>query len=263
MMDRAHDIRCMTGSTYSQRLKEAPGVLLPLCSQEILGTHGPLGADLLVSDHVTPLVARQTGCLFAPAIPYGDTLELAGWAGTVHIDSRLLEGYCEAVARSLLSGGQGTALVFIAYHSLNLKAVDAVCRKLKHEGHTVLAVDWWRAAGQAGKALLKDQANGFGHGAELTTSVLMAMDAGLVAQPLPDGELPKEGLTSALKHQFNRGDAFQAYGNFEEYCDSGAWGNLSGASAEKGAHIIREAVRLIAGVITDVIGPPRSEVTGG
>lgn len=258
-MDRTYDIRYMTGPEYSRRLSEAPGVILPLCSQEILGNHGPLGADLLVSDHVTPLIAHQTGCLFAPAIPYGDTLELAGWEGTVHIESGLLERYCDAIARSLLNSKQRTAMVFIAYHSLNLKAVDAVCRKLKRDGYTVLAVDWWRAAGQVGKDLLKDQVNGFGHGAELTTSVLMAMDKRLVARPLLKGECPKDGLQRALKYQFNRGDAFQAYGNFGEYCDTGAWGDLSGASAEKGAVIIQEAVQLIAEVITDIVGSTRRQ----
>ena len=125
-MNYPFDISRMTGPAYAQKVRESPAVLLPLASQEILGTHGPLGADLLVSNHITPQIAEKTRCLYAPAIPYGDTLELGGWEGTVHIDSRLLEGYCEAVARAFLQRDKAEAMVFIAYHSLNLKAVDAV-----------------------------------------------------------------------------------------------------------------------------------------
>jgi len=248
-MKNPFDISRMTGSAYEQKLKDAPAVLLPLASQEILGSHGPLGADMIVSNHVTPLIAQQTQCLYAPCIPYGDTLELEGWAGTVHVESRLLEAYCEAVARAFLERDKAAALVFIAYHSLNLKAVDALCRRLKLEGHTVFAVDWWRAASQCGKKLLKDQQSGTGHGAELTTSVLMALENGLIAQPLPAGEQPLDGLSRTLAYQFGGGDAFQAYGCFQEYCTTGAWGDLSGATKDKGALIIQETVDLIAETI--------------
>mgnify|MGYP000941359455 FL=1 len=248
-MKNPFDISRMTGSAYEQKLKDAPAVLLPLASQEILGSHGPLGADMIVSNHVTPLIAQQTQCLYAPCIPYGDTLELEGWAGTVHVESRLLEAYCEAVARAFLERDKAAALVFIAYHSLNLKAVDALCRRLKLEGHTVFAVDWWRAASQCGKKLLKDQQSGTGHGAELTTSVLMALENGLIAQPLPAGEQPLDGLSRTLAYQFGAGHAYQAYGCFREYCTTGAWGDLSGATKDKGALIIQETVDLIAETI--------------
>lgn len=257
-MNYPFDISRMTGPAYAQKVRESPAVLLPLASQEILGTHGPLGADLLVSNHITPQIAEKTRCLYAPAIPYGDTLELGGWEGTVHIDSRLLEGYCEAVARAFLQRDKAEAMVFIAYHSLNLKAVDAVCRKLKHEGYVVLAVDWWRAAGQCGKKWIRDQAGGFGHGAELTTSVLMALESDTLQQPLPSGEPPMNGLSRAQKHQFNRGDAFQAYGNFSEYCKTGAWGDLAGASQEKGLLIINETVEYISSTILEFLHSTRN-----
>lgn len=252
-MSSPYDISRMTGTVYSRLVREAPGVLLPLASQEILGQHGPLGADFIVSNHVTPLIAEKTCCPFAQAIPYGDTLELDGWTGTVHVDSRILEGYYQEVARSFLIGGGAPAVVFIAYHSLNLKAVDAVCRKLNHEGHTVLAIDWWRAAGQCGHKWLKDQEHGLGHGAELTTSVLMAIEESLFEQPNPPGELPMDGLSHALKYQFTRGDAFQAYGSFKEYCTTGAWGDLSGATKETGLAVINDAVDFISGVILEAL----------
>lgn len=252
-MSSPYDISRMTGPVYSRLVREAPGVLLPLASQEILGQHGPLGADYLVSNHVTPLIADKTRCLFAPAIPYGDTLELDGWTRTVHVESRILEGYCLEVARSFLIAGKAPAVVFIAYHSLNLKAVDAVCRKLKHEGHTVLAVDWWRAAGQCGRKRLRDKEHGLGHGAELTTSVLMAIEELRMERPDFSGELPADGLTHALKYQFNRGEAFQAYGSFKEYCTSGAWGDISGATKETGLAVISDAVDLISEVILEAL----------
>ncbi|HSK68510.1 MAG TPA: creatininase family protein [Candidatus Limnocylindria bacterium] len=249
-MRDALDVSRMTGPEYAARVREAPGVLLPLASQEILGDHGPLGADWLVAGRVAPRVAQRTGCLHAPAIPYGDTLELSGWVGTVHVPGAVLEGLYEAVARSFLERGGAKAVVFLAFHSLNLRAADAVCRRLACEGRRVFAVDWWRAAGQCAAGLLTDTEHGRGHGSEMAASVLMALGEIPEGTPLPAGEEPMEGLRRVTRHQFSQGP-FQAYGTFREYCRSGAWGSLQGASADKGREILDAAVELIAKGITE------------
>lgn len=49
----------------------------------------------------------------------------------------------------------------------------------------------------------------------------------------------------------NSGSPFVAYGNFYDYCDSGAWGDMSQASAEKGAELIRRAVDAISSFLLE------------
>ena len=60
-MEQTFLIEEMTAGEYRERIAEAPAVLLPLASIEVLGTHVPLGADYLVSRSVPLLVARRTG----------------------------------------------------------------------------------------------------------------------------------------------------------------------------------------------------------
>ncbi len=243
----------LTGPEYSRLARLAPGVILPLASVEIMGAHGPLGADLIVANAVAPLIAEKTRCLHAPAVAFGDTLELSGWEGTVHVPSEVLERYCEAVARSFLERGGVKALVFIAFHSLNLKAADQVCRRLKRDGHRVLAVDWWRAAAARCGDLLADRETGTGHGGEMITSVVMAAREGSVRFEARANERARQGLSRFTRYQLGRGDPYQAYGDFRDYCEGGAWGSVDGAAAEKGREIIARASDDIARFILEAL----------
>ena len=250
-MNRA--MAAMTGPEYLRCAADAKGIIVPLASLEILGAHGPLGADISVAERITPMIAEDTSCIYAPTVPYGDTLELKGWEGTVHIPSRTLEAYIEAVARSLVITKKTLPIILIAYHSLNIKAADMVCRTLTSEGQTVLLADWWRAAGQVGAHLIEDKENGFGHGGELISSVLLAIGAIRQSDICSSGEMPRDSLARVLKYQMSRGDAFQQYGTFKEYCDSGAWGALAGASKEKGEKIIELAVTALSNFISTAL----------
>ncbi len=59
----------------------------------------------------------------------------------------------------------------------------------------------------------------------------------------------------------NSGSPFMAYGDFHDYCEGGAWGDISHASPEKGAELIRRAVEAIADFLTETIEclPSKSE----
>lgn len=245
-MKQTFSVAEMTAAEYRERVAAAPAVLLPLGSIEVLGAHGPLGADYLLAERVALLVAERTGCLVAPAIPYGDTLELAAWPGTVCIPPAVLEGYYYAVAHSFLTTGAAKRLVFLNFHSLNNNAVHAVGRRLKQAGHQVFLVDWWKTVGMNAGDLIVDQAHGYGHGGEMITSVVMALAADLVRTEQAQNERPNEKLTYYAKYLMNSGSPFVAYGDFHDYCTGGAWGDTSHASAEKGTALIRRAVEAIS-----------------
>lgn len=236
----------MTFPDYQERIAEAPGVLLPLGSMEVLGTHGPLGADYLVSRSITQQVAVKTGYLVAPSIAYGDTMELSDWPGTICIPPDILEGYYYAVAKSYLTIGLAKRFVFLNFHSLNANAANAACRKLKHEGHRVFLIDWWKTVGQNCGDLIVDQQTGRGHGGEMITSVVMAACPDLVKTEKAVNETPHKALEYYGKYLPNSGSPFVAYGDFHDYCSSGAWGDISHATPEKGREMIRRAVEAIA-----------------
>ena len=244
-MEQTYLIEEMTSAEYQKRIAVAPAVLLPLGSIEVLGAHGPLGADYLVSRSVPLMVAKRTECLVAPSVAYGDTMELSDWPGTVCIPTDVLEGFYYAVAKSYLTKGAAGKIVFLNFHSLNLSAANTACRKLQHEGHRALLVDWWKTVGQNCADLLVDLQNGRGHGGEMITSVVMAVRPDLVKTEQAKNETPLKALKYYGKYLVNSGSPFLAYGDFHDYCESGAWGDISHASPEKGAELIRRAVDAI------------------
>jgi len=238
----------LTAQAVKARAEKAPAVILPLASIEILGTHGPVGVDLAVADAVAPMIAEKTGCLVAPAVPYGDTLEFCGMDGTVHVPADSLEAYIYAVAKSLIETCAAKAIVFLCVHSLNTVAAAAACRRLTAEGYRAGIADWWPAVGANAADLLVDRENGRGHGAEMITSVAMAVCGEQMQLELATEERPKDGL--AAVNRWN-GMPFRTFGNFRLYCESGAWGDLSHASAEKGRLLIERGVDSVAAYIRE------------
>lgn len=245
-MNRDILIEEMTSAEYKKNIAEAPAILLPLGSIEVLGTHGPLGADYLISRAVSILVGQRTGCLVAPSIAYGDTLEMSDWPGTVCVPTDVLESFYYAVAKSYLVNGGAKVVIFLNFHSLNNYAANNVCRKLKYEGHRVFLIDWWKTVGQNGSDLIEDGKNGFGHGGEMITSVVLAVAADLVKMEYAANEIPHQSYEYYKKYLMNSGSAFYAYGDFHDYCDSGAWGDIRSATAEKGKKLIERAVAAIS-----------------
>jgi creatinine amidohydrolase len=241
-MTDGHDISAMTSAAYGKAMESSGMLLIPLASIEVLGTHGPLGADWLVANKVVPRIAEIAGAWYAPTIPYGDTLELPKAPGTVDIPQHVLEQYYESVANSFLRDGKVRHLFFINFHSLNNRAADAVCRKLALGGTRAYVIDWWKTVGSIASQVLADVRYGSGHGGEMITSVLLHLIPDMVdmeqatnGPPLPRFDFFKEHLPGGQS-------PFSAYGTFADYTDSSSWGDLSGASAEKGSLLVERSV---------------------
>ena len=229
------------------------GVILPLASVEILGAHGPVGLDLKVAGAAAEAVAERADCLFAPAVPYGDTLEFAGMPGTVHVPADVLESYLYAVSKSLLTACRMPAVIFLSVHSLDNIAAQAVCRRLKQEGFRTGTADWWAAVGSAGAELLSDPSVGRGHGSEMITSVALAVCPECVRMDRIIPEQPKEGLAAVSRWN---GTPFRTFGDFRDYCESGAWGNAPDAETGKGAELFRLGVESVASFIREAFPLP-------
>ena len=244
-----------TSEELLRTASQVRGVILPLASVEILGAHGPVGLDLKVARAAAEAVAERAGCLAAPAVPYGDTLEFAGMVGTVHVPADVLESYLYPVARSLLTACRMPALIFLSVHSLDNIAAQAVCRRLKAEGLRAATADWWAAVGSAGADLLADPAVGRGHGSEMITSVALAVCPECVRMDRIIREQPKKGLAEVSRWN---GTPFRTFGDFRDYCSSGAWGNAADATSEKGRELFRRGVESVASFIREAFPVPES-----
>ena len=240
----------MTTTQFKQALAESGAVIIPLGSVEELGPHGPLGADLYVAEEVSRKLGERTNSLVAPAIPYGDTAELDFWPGTVSVDTPTLTSLYLSVARSFVKHG-AKEILFLITHSLNLRAADAACRILQAGGNSVCVIDWWRTVSEEAGDLIQSGSASRGHGGEMITSVVMAVRPEGVDIAAAVHEEPREDLAFFGRHGLNSGSPFRAYGDFRDYCESGAWGDVSTASAEKGRLLIERALVRIAAFVAE------------
>lgn len=219
---------------------------------------GVIVGELIASDRglgyviVNAQLTMDTPPMFASIImiPYGDTLEFGSYPGTVHIPQTVLEEYLYAVANSLLIHSGFRAVVFLATHSLNCHAANSVCRRLTIEGKKVLLADWWAAVGSRSCGVLEDTATGRGHGSEMITSVAFVLCKELVRMEDALAETPAPALEKV--NRWN-GTPFKTYGCFRQYCKSGAWGNMSLATAEKGRLLLQRGVEAVSQFIMEAL----------
>jgi creatinine amidohydrolase/Fe(II)-dependent formamide hydrolase-like protein len=125
------------------------------------------------------------------------------------------------------------------------------------QGYGVGAIDWWKAVGEAAQGQTESETP-FGHCGEVITSAMLALAPGSVDMESAEDEPPLTALSFVAAH--GMGSAFVAYGNFRDYCHSGAWGEVRGiATAEKGRAWIDGAVGNAARFIVELKAalPPR------
>ena len=239
------EIARLPSRDFREVLKKTQMLILPTGSTEITGLHAPLGTDNIVAEKVLPLISEKLGIPYAPLIPYGDTLELPPGEGTVHIPAKILEELYYSVASSFFLCPELRHLIFINFHSLNNRAADSVCRTLRAEGKKAYLIDWWKTVAAGTGGVIEDTQYGTGHGSEMITSVLMALQpdcVNLSAAKYPD---PKPEFAFYRKYLWNSGSPFLAYGNFSDYATQSVWGDATKAGTEKGEKLISQALEAI------------------
>jgi creatinine amidohydrolase/Fe(II)-dependent formamide hydrolase-like protein len=167
-------------------------------------------------------------------------------------------GAAATAAAAMTSGAPGAkSVVFLACHSINIRAADAACRILAHEGQRVAVIDWWKTVFGVADDLVESENSPKGHGGEVITSVTSAVRPDLVRFERSVHERPKEGLAFHGPHTLTGGGPFYTYGDFTDYCESGAWGSTDKAGPEKGRILIERAVRAILPFLAKLSSPLR------
>ncbi len=235
----------MTSAELRDAVANGALAIVPVASTEVLGHHGPLGADVFVADEVSRRLAERVGGVAAPTIPVGEASDMMPWPGTLTVRPDVLSDYYFDVCRSLAHHGF-RRIFFLTAHLGNLAPVAACAKAMRRHGVLVAQVDWWRAAARVGADLLTTELQPTGHGGELISSVLLALRPDLVQLSAARGTEPEGGLERHLPHTVISGGPFYTYPGFRDFTSSGAWGDVTHASAEKGEAIFDRAVEYIA-----------------
>ena len=200
-------------------------VLLPVGSVEPHGPHLPLCTDTLISQGAAALAAQQltTGervAVIAPAVPYGVTDFAAGFAGAISVPAEVLTPFLNRIAAAFLA--DGAAAVRAALYGLPSGRASIACPLSRRWGRTLSA----------------EYKSGACHAGQYETSLVLAVEPGLVderaAQGLPASTLSlSEGIAAGKT-------TFKALGMDQAYT-----GSPAEATREEGAEMLERLATMI------------------
>jgi creatinine amidohydrolase len=230
-------------------------VVVPVGSVEQHGRHLPVATDSILAAAVATAgaeaVADDVPVLVAPPVWTGYSPHHRSLGGTVTGEFDTLHELLEQVADSLLEDGFD-AVLFLNGHGGNSALVDAAVSTVgrSHPDVEVLGLTYFELARTFADEIRESDAGGMAHGGEFETSLMLHLHPDLVSDDMP-AEYLDEPYDLGDRDLLD-GGPLSVYRPFEEYSESGAIGDPSLASAEKGAVVYDglrdELAELLVGV---------------
>jgi creatinine amidohydrolase len=196
--------------------------ILPVGACEQHGPHLPIYTDTCIAQAIATQVTVGTDWFLLPTVPYGTSAEHWGFAGTISLRPETLRGLVEDVVQSctkfgvrrvvVLSGHGGNWILRPAVRQLNVTHDDLTV------GLVPETVMW------AGTLTTDDL-----HAGYTETCLMLHLDPRNVSTPPEDfvPSLPREALDILPTIAISQ---------------SGVWGCPSGATAQKGAALLKQMV---------------------
>jgi creatinine amidohydrolase len=223
-------------------------VVLPVAAMEQHGPHLPVMVDTLLCGEVAKRAARRASgrhpVVVAPTVWSGLSEHHMPFGGTFTLDFATFRSLIECLCRSLERHGFRRVLLLNG-HGGNVAALRVLVDELRRLDMRLATATYWQIDPVAIADILERQ-SGVQHACEAETSMVMAL------RP----ELVDESQLEAAKHV----EASQAAGQaqavhspmkFEERTPSGAIGDPTAASAEKGEKLLEAAATAVAGVLAN------------
>lgn len=212
---------------WSQLVRKAAVLVIPLGATEQHGPHLPLGTDTTIAAALCDRLAEQVDdVLVAPAVPYGASGEHADFPGTLSLGQQALESVLIELVRS---ADHFTGVVLVNAHGGNQAPLHRAVRLLRSEGRHVLA---WSPSGPSDDS----------HAGGTETSAMLRLRPGDV-----DMTQAEAGATAPLPELI---EALRT-GGVRAVSVNGVLGDPTHASAAQGQHILNGwATSLIESVLS-------------
>jgi creatinine amidohydrolase len=243
-----------TWPTIGSASKETP-VVVPLGACEQHGRHLPLLVDTIQVSAVAERVEQQLRerILLTPTLWLGSSHHHLDFPGTISIRPSLYSQMIQEIARSIILAGF-TRIFFLNGHGGNEIPASAGLAELvatddRAEACYLTFASWW----QVGREALDPKRHGMttpaiSHACEFETSLLLLLRPDLVNRSEAARCTP--ALDSRWHHS-EYGGGVSMYRRFHRLSASGAMGDASSASAEKGRSMLDAVVAATAAFLTE------------
>ena len=239
----------------TQEFTDARIAVLPVAAVEQHGPHLPVGVDSYIAEayleRVRALLPQDSGVAFLPVQSAGASHEHRAFRGTLTLSPETALRTFIEIGESVQRAGIAK-LVIVNSHGGNIALIDLAARQLRVR-HGIVAVhaSWGRFGYPEGLFSEAEQAHGI-HGGEIETSIMLAAFPELVRSEKIANFIP---TTYAMEREYKvlRADFPAGFGWMTQDLNaSGAVGDASLATAEKGEAALAQGARAFVDLLRDV-----------
>jgi creatinine amidohydrolase len=229
--------------------------VLPLAATEQHGPHLPVGTDVMIAKaylaRVRELLADTIPAVFLPIQPVGISTEHIDYPGTLTLPTEIALQSWMALGMSVARAGL-KKLVMVTSHGGNSAAMSLIAQDLRARcGLLVVSTGWARFGAPEGLFSAEELRHGI-HGGAVETSIMLARYPELVGLEAIADFRP----TSIAMEKDHRWLAAHRPAPFawqaQDLHPSGAAGDATAASADKGHRLLDHGARAFCELLADV-----------
>ena len=229
--------------------------VLPLAATEQHGPHLPLETDVLIGEaylaRVRELLPASIPATFLPLQPIGISTEHIDYPGTLTLPTEVALREWMALGESVARAGL-KKLVIVTSHGGNSSAMALVAQDLRaHHGMLAVTTSWSRFGTPDGLFSAEELRHGI-HGGAVETSIMLARYPQTVRREAIADFRPTSIAMGKEFRWLSTGRPAPFAWQAQDLHESGAIGDATKGSAEKGEQLLDHGARAFCELLADV-----------